>query len=85
MNKDNIIISEDWFVDACDAETCMIWANDFLNSDRTIEFEIDDIKGTIKNEELVILGCNEKWEAEMHEDNLKDYYAYLEWLKSINI
>ena len=46
-----------------------------------LEDEIDDIKGTIENEELWIKGARDAEESALFEENKKEHEEYLEYLK----
>ena len=46
-----------------------------------LEDEIDDIKGTIENEELWIKGARDEEESAMFEENKKEHEEYLEYLE----
>ena len=63
------------------SETVKFWIKNFQDNDVTVVEEIEDIKSTIKNEELWAKGSSSKEEEEMHLQNIAELKEYLEWLK----
>lgn len=68
-------------------ETVEIWIDKFEKDLRLIalQAEIADIKGTISNERIWQKGSNTQEQIDMHEQNIADLEAYLEWLESEKI
>lgn len=66
-------------------EPCMesveFMIEEFKESNISLEDEIDDIRGTIDNERIWQNGSSSQEEIDMHEQNIADYEAYLEWLE----
>ena len=67
-------------------EPCMesveFMIEEFKKSELSLAEEIDDVKGTIDNERIWQNGSSSQEEIDMHEQNIADYEAYLEWLES---
>ena len=62
------------------AKVVKFWINEFIEENRDIDAEIDDIEGTIANERLWQIGSSTKEEIEMHQDNIEELKEYLDWL-----
>lgn len=50
-----------------------------------LQAEIADIKGTISNERIWQKGSDTQEQIDMHEQNIADLEAYLEWLENEEI
>ena len=64
-------------------ETVLLWIEEFSKTEHTqdeIRSEIDNIRGTIRNEHLWELGCSGV-EENPHTQNIEELMEYLEWLK----
>ena len=79
--KHYIDFLDEWWVDE---ETLQIWIEDFKAEGRDLQEEIDDIKGTISNEQLWLKGSFSEEEINNHKQNIVDLTAYLEWLRTEN-
>lgn len=62
------------------SETVKIWMKEFISEKKDIDEEINQVKGTIDNEELWKRGSRDKEEADMHQDNINELKEYLDWL-----
>lgn len=63
------------------SETVKFWIEEFQGSDVTVIEEIEDVKCTIRNEELWVKGSHSKEEEERHLQNIAELKEYLEWLE----
>lgn len=63
------------------SETVKIWMKEFISEKKDIDKEIEEVKGTIDNEELWKRGSKDKEEADMHQDNINELKEYLDWLE----
>lgn len=50
-----------------------------------LQAEIEDVKGTLKNEQIWRDGSSSQEQIDMHEQNIADLEAYLEWLEDEKI
>lgn len=62
------------------SETVKIWMKEFISEKKDVDEEINQVKGTIDNEELWKRGSRDKEEADMHQDNINELKEYLDWL-----
>ncbi len=83
IKKKKIAVSKGDFEGAQDAETCLVWAKEFLEKDVTLEEEIAEIEGSVKNEKVWRAGAENNMERDMHNDNLTNLNSYLGWLNLI--
>ena len=83
LDKKNINLNDYYFDGAINPEMCRAWAEYFLSNDAELQDEIDDIKGTISNENLWVKGSN-KTDAASHINNVKNLESYLSWLESLS-
>jgi len=63
-------------------ETLEIWKENFNKKDISVQEEIEEVKGTISNERLWQKGCSLQEEINMHEQNIINLSAYLDWLEN---
>lgn len=65
-------------------ETVNIWWDNFKEenvvSKESLKREIEEIKGSIKNEALWARGSTDKEDADMHLNNIRDMHEYLDLL-----
>lgn len=57
------------------------WIEEFKNSGLSVEEELEDVRGTIANEKIWMLGSSDTMEEKMHEDNIDNLTAYAEYLE----
>lgn len=68
-------------------ETVQMWIDNFKRTEGLIALraETDDVRGTISNERLWLKGSDTQEQIDMHEQNIADLEAYLEWLENEEI
>ena len=64
-----------------DQEVVNIWIKKFKKSGSDYAGEIEEIEGTISNENIWMHGSSSEEEIQMHMQNIADLTAYLAWLK----
>ena len=57
------------------------WIEEFKNSGLSVEEELKEVRDTISNERIWMLGSVDRMEEEMHEDNIDNLTAYAEYLE----
>ena len=62
-------------------EMVSFWIENFRNSGLSVPDEIEDVKGTISNERLWMIGSDTEEQKLMHEQNIARLTEYLEWLE----
>ena len=62
------------------SETVKLWIDEFKQSNRSLVDEIEEIKQTIKNEELWMKGSYGE-DEQAHKQNIVELKEYLEWLE----
>lgn len=77
--------NNDFLYDDYSEELIEIWIDDFKESGKSLDEEIDNIKGTISNERIWQKGSDTQEQIDMHEQNIADLEAYLEWLEDEKI
>lgn len=77
--------NNDFLYDDYSEELIEIWIDDFKESGKSLDEEIDNIKGTISNERIWQKGSDTQEQIDMHEQNIVDLEVYLEWLEDEKI
>ena len=77
--------NNDFLYDDYSEELIEIWIDDFKESGKSLDEEIEQVKGTISNERIWQKGSDTQEQIDMHEQNIVDLEVYLEWLEDEKI